>query len=149
MRLLLLLPFILLLSCTQEVDPVVHEAATLSIVPQIELISVQPDSIEALVDAIEFTIKYTDGDGDLGYTSPDSTSISIIDLRKNVEERLHLPLLLQEDTSVAITGIIRVRLPSTVKYGSNASEEVQYAVSIEDRAGHTSNEATSPILIIY
>lgn len=132
----------LLMACKQDDDVI---ADPVSEVPNIELWASGPGTVVALKDSIVFVIHYIDGDGDLGYNSPDSLSLYVTDNRIGLTESMFVPLLAPEDAGVAIQGELSVELHNTILIDPEAeSETVTFDIVLRDRAGHFSNTITSP-----
>lgn len=138
---------IVISACNKEDD---LPGEPMSVIPEIELISTGPSTVVALKDSIEFLLHYQDGDGDLGYNSPDSLSIYITDNRIELTEALFVPLLAPEDASVSIQGELLVELHNTILIDPDAdTESVTFSIYLRDRTGNVSNTVTSaPITVI-
>jgi len=116
----------------------------ISNVPKIELISVSPMTVQQLQDSIVFTIRYTDGDGDLGFESADSMSVELTDNRFPLTFYYHLQPLSPQNAAVAITGQLPIVLDNTILQNPDAtSEQASFGIRLKDRAGHWSNAITS------
>jgi hypothetical protein len=116
----------------------------ISNIPYIELRSVTPTTVIEYEDSILFEIFYQDGDGDLGYESPDSLSLFITDTRIFTVEKYYIPLLSPAGTELTIQGLLNVKLDRTIMIDdTNPSETVQFKLQIKDRAGNYSNFVTS------
>ena len=120
-----------------------------SITPVIELVSVTPTSVHALLDSIVFTISYTDGDGDLGFSDADSMTVFVTDKRFPVTIPFHLQPLSPLNTSVSIKGNIPLVLNNTIlQNNSSTSESAVFEIQIRDRANHYSNVLTTPPITV-
>ncbi len=120
-----------------------------SITPVIELVSVTPTSVHALLDSIVFTISYTDGDGDLGFSDADSMTVFVTDKRFPVTIPFHLQPLSPLNTSVSIKGNIPLVLNNTIlQNNSSTSESAVFEIQIRDRANHYSNVLTTPTITV-
>ncbi|MFZ4634369.1 MAG: hypothetical protein ACOYNO_09220 [Saprospiraceae bacterium] len=112
-------------------------------------------------DSVVISFTFTDGDGDLGFKD-DSESIFIVDGRDNfMKPSYRIPYIEQQGAGNGISGEIFIVLPSTCciynngippcESGSIAPQTfdtVFYKISIQDRAGHRSNEIqTAPITL--
>lgn len=130
-------------SCDKE--PIETEPnEIISDTPYIELRSVSPTTVTEYEDSILFEIFYQDGDGDLGFESPDSMTLFIIDTRIFTVEEYYIPLLAPAGTELTIQGVLDVKLDRTIMIDdSNPSETVQFKLQIKDRAGHFSNFVTT------
>ena len=142
--------FILLLifsSCKKDKsnDPIPKASTT----PVIELVSVTPTTVHALQDSIVFTISYTDGDGDLGFSDADSMSVFITDKRFPLTIAFHLQPLSQLNTTISIKGNLPVVLNNTIlQNNSSTSESAVFEIQIRDRANHYSTILTTPPITV-
>lgn len=126
-------------------DPIPKASTT----PVIELVSVSPTSVHALQDAIVFTISYTDGDGDLGFTDADSMSVFITDKRFPLTINFHLQPLSPLNTTISIKGNLPIVLNNTIlQNNSSTSEGAVFEIQIRDRANHYSNVITTPAITV-
>jgi hypothetical protein len=146
-RFILLATVVVLSACNKDND---LPNDPMSVVPEIELISTGPTTVVALTDSIEFLLHYQDGDGDLGYNSPDSLSLYITDDRIGLTEELFVPLLAPEDAQVSIQGELLVELHNTILIDpESTSETVTFTIYLRDRAGNVSNTVTSqPVTVV-
>lgn len=121
-----------------------------SITPVIELVSVIPTTVHALQDSIEFTISYTDGDGDLGFSDADSMSVFITDKRFPLTIAFHLQPLSPLNTTISIKGNLPIVLNNTIlQNNSSTSESAVFEIKIRDRANHYSNVLTTqPVTVL-
>lgn len=140
--------FILNISCKKEKsnDPIPKA----SITPVIELVSVTPTSVQALQDSIVFTISYSDGDGDLGFSDADSMSVFITDKRFPLTISFHLQPLSPMNSTISIKGSLPIVLNNTIlQNNTSTSESAVFEIQIRDRANHYSNVlTTAPITVL-
>jgi hypothetical protein len=104
------------------------------------------------------TLRYKDGDGDLGGQPDNQPDLFLIDLRDSTLFpagydgiiRYNMPKFYEGPTPQSIQGTIEVSIPGIVRLNLNAPQEVvQFRVYIVDRAGHLSNEViTTPATIV-
>jgi hypothetical protein len=128
--------------CNKEVEPI-------SEVPEIEFVSMTPNPAVKYEDEIKITIKYTDGDGDLGENTPDVKNLFVTDTRNNVAYQYRIQQLAPDNSSIAITGHQIINLPSQGFVDDNSTTETAtYSVYVVDRAGHQSNTVMTPGLVI-
>lgn len=138
-NLLLLLCF--LVSCKKD-DGSINPSV--SVVPEIALLSVSPDTVHNLVDSLLFTVSYIDGDGDLGEYDADSLSLWITDNRFPLTEKFHIIPLAPQGATIAISGELKVVLEHIIlKDQSATAETATFTIQLKDRAGHWSNSVTS------
>lgn len=146
LRTILLSAVVVLTACNKEDD---LPGDPMSVVPEIELLTTGPSTVVALKDSIEFLLHYQDGDGDLGYNSPDSLSLYVTDNRIGLTESMFVQLLAPEDAQVAIQGELLVELHNTILIDPDAaSETVTFSIYLRDRAGNMSNTVTSPPITV-
>lgn len=116
----------------------------ISKVPEIELLSTSPSSVNAFEDEIVFEVKYTDGDGDLGSNVDEDKNVFIRDERLAITHEFRLKQLAPDGATIAITGTFNVTLPSTIRVDSSGnSESVVFSLYVVDQAGNQSNEVMS------
>lgn len=144
----LILPVLGLLcaSCSEDELPTLEPVSE---IPAISLLSVGPSEVVAWEDSIIFLIHYQDGDGDLGFNSPDSLSLYVTDDRIGLTESYFVPLLAPEGAGVAIQGELEVELKNTILIDPDADNEtVTFSIYLRDRAGNISNTITAgPITV--
>lgn len=139
----LLVSVALLLSCKKEKgnDPL----PAISNVPEIELSNTSSTSINQF-DDLTLTVKYTDGNGDLGESDANINSIFVTDNRDiTIVHKFHLQPLAPVGQDVAIQGNLKIKIENVILLDqSNTSENASFSVYILDRAGNKSNIVTSP-----
>ena len=117
--------------------------------PSIELVEVAPMAVTALQDSLVFYLRYTDGDGDLGFAEADSGVVYLTDQRFPLTEIYHVPPMAPEGSDVAVTGVWSIILFNTIMADPAAvSEEATFSIRIRDRAGNWSNTVTSSAVAI-
>ncbi len=157
--------FIFFCSCTKP--------STVSPIPQITFQSVQQinDGVQ-FADSFDFTISYTDGDGDIGLSQSDTLapynpgSIYYYDLYVDYYEKLgknfvmvkppltnldtigwdfRMPVITTEGKNKSINGTISFG----IFYGNPPvySDTIMFKIYIYDRALHKSNVVQSPVLV--
>ena len=120
-----------------------------SVVPRIELVSVSPTVVQQLHDSIVFTVRYTDGDGDLGFESADSMSVELTDNRFPLTFHYHLQPLTPSGAAVSITGLLPVVLANTIlQHPDGGAEQATFSLRLKDRAGHWSNAVATPTVTV-
>lgn len=141
--LLFMSPF---LSCLKEDS---DANLPISVIPEIALLSVAPDTVHNLQDSLLFTVSYTDGDGDLGDYDADSLSLWITDNRFPLTEKFHIIPLAPQGASIVIAGELKVVLEHIIlKDQSSVAETATFTVQLKDRAGHWSNSVTSDTILV-
>ncbi|HZG00571.1 MAG TPA: hypothetical protein VEY71_06185 [Chitinophagales bacterium] len=121
----------------------------ISNVPKLELISVVPITVQQLSDSIVFTVRYTDGNGDLGFAHADSMSVELIDMRFPLTMRYHLQPLAPEGSDLILTGLLPIVLDNTILQNQNATQEnATFQIRLKDRAGNWSNAVATPAVTV-
>jgi hypothetical protein len=113
-----------------------------------------------LGDSTTVTLRFTDGDGDLGDGS--TQSVFLTDLRQPDADVTGyvLPLVPTEGSGNGISGKIRLRLyttcciypdgiPACQPNPGHPTDTVVYRLYIKDRAGHESNHIELPPITLY
>ncbi len=117
-------------------------------IPEIEFISVTPQNVQEYTDSLVFTIKYRDGDGDLGENDPDAENFFLADSRNNVIYKFRIPQLAPDNSSIIIEGNLNVTLANTAIVDGSSSQTFSYSIYVKDRAGNQSNTVvTSPVTV--
>ncbi len=136
------LAILVFFSCKKEEgnDPL----PTISDVPEIELVSINSTSINQFDDLL-FTIKYTDGDGDLGESDADVKSIFVKDNRDaTIIHEFHLQPLAPSNEDITLQGKLKINLETVILLNqSNTIENATFSIYIKDRAGNKSNTVTT------
>lgn len=147
-RLFFLTSLSILVACRR--DPIVF-----SIIPQIEYVSVSPTVVQEF-GAIVITIRYKDGDGDIGGQPDNKPDLFLIDLRDSSQFpegydgilRYNMPRF-YEGPPQSIQGTIEITVPGIARLNPNVpSESVQFEIYLIDRAGHESNRVRTDTVYI-
>lgn len=117
---------------TEEISPI----------PEIEFISVTPQTVHEYTDSLVFTIKYRDGDGDLGENDPDVENFFLADSRNNVIYKFRIPQLAPDNSNIIIEGNLNVVLANTAIIDGYPTT-FTYSIYVKDRAGNQSNTITT------
>lgn len=137
-----------MISCNSD-DAVSEPNPPISIVPALEYLSVNQTSVQQLEENLQFILRYTDGDGDLGFENADSLSLWVTDQRADLVHQYHVPPLAPDQTEVTIRGELEVNIDNVILLDQqNSSEEAVFSFKIKDRAGQWSNEVSSPVITI-
>lgn len=112
-------------------------------------------------DSLFVLLSFTDGDGDIGRPTTDSTrDIVVFDNRTGkVQERFKMPEVPEDGTGNGIEGEITIRLfntcclfpgtfPPCSKVAQYPFDTITYDIYISDRAGHQSNTVTTTAVIL-
>ncbi len=134
---------LLFLSCkkeTIEFDPI----------PSIEIVSVSPGSVTEYTQAVTITIKYTDGDGDLGENTSGVKNCFVTDNRIGITSGYRIQQLAPASSSVPITGTINIDIGGQgITDTSLTSQNVSFNVYVVDRQGHSSNTVSTSAISIH
>jgi hypothetical protein len=134
---------ILFVACKKDSKPTVNPP--ISTTPTIEFIEAIPTTAKQFSDSIKFTIKFTDGDGDVGDVSADSLSLFLYDSRNAaIVERFHIVPVAPSSSTIVVQGQFSVVLAHTILLNnSSTSESAIFSFKIKDRAGNSSNTVQS------
>ena len=116
--------------------------------PVLEFVSVSPITAIQNQDTITFTIKYADGDGDLGENNPDAKNLFLIDNRINISEVYRISQLAPSGSAIPIKGTLDVKMKNVALTDSSNQQTATFSIYVVDRAGHQSNAVTSPVITI-
>jgi len=130
----------LLFSC--EKDEVISDT------PIIDFVSISPTTAQEYTDDIIITISYTDGDGDLGENNPDINNLFVEDNRNGIEYKFRIPELSPSGSTITIEGNFNITINGSGITDSTASQKVNYAIYVTDRAGNKSNIITTSSITI-
>ena len=112
-------------------------------IPELEFVSISPSSLVQYSSPLTITIKYKDGDGDLGENNPDVVNTFITDSRNNLTYNFRTRQLAPDNANIAIMGNLNIEIPSVSLLGDGNSETVTYSIYMTDRAGNKSNTITT------
>ena len=116
--------------------------------PTIELVSVTPTNIVQFKDSVQVIIKYKDNNGDIGDQSPDEYSLQVKDSRLTDPDWYHIPPLAPSGYELKIEGQIKIKINTMFLLGNGSQEFSTLSIKLKDRAGHWSNEITTPSITI-
>ncbi len=130
-----------LISCKKEV-------VTVSPQPYIEFVDIFPREVRQNVDEVLITIKYRDGDGDLGDNNPEVKNVYVKDLRNDLFYTFRLKQLASDDAGIAITGKININMGNTIMVSNADQEYANFGLFVFDRAGNISNIVVTDSIIV-
>jgi hypothetical protein len=139
-------PLLLLLSCNS--DPV------FPVEPHIEFVDIQPAEVRQFRDSIVITLRFTDGDGDLGDDGSGDKNLVVKDNRTQFPDSLTtiyytLPNLSPNAKNPSIQGNIIITVAPTIITPGQSSDQTDFTIYLYDRADNKSNVViTDPISII-
>jgi hypothetical protein len=117
-------------------------------VPSIEFTSITPASAQQYSDAVTITIKYKDGDGDLGENNSGAENCFITDNRIGIVYKYRIQQLAPDNANIAIQGTLNIPLGGQIITDSSNAQTVNYSLYITDRAGNRSNSVTTSVITI-
>lgn len=137
----LFLLFVLLYSCKK--DEVKFDAT-----PSIEFVSISPTSAAQYNDPVTISIRYKDGDGDLGSNVATAENCFITDNRIGIVYKYRIQQLAPDNASIAIQGTLNIPIGGQIITDSSAAQSASYSLYITDRAGHKSNSISTGTITI-
>lgn len=140
---LLILCSCILFSCKKK-----KASEALAAEPVIELVTVTPTNIEQFKDSVLVTIKYKDNNGDIGDESPNEYSLSVKDSRLVSADWYHVQPLAPLGHELKFEGTIQVKINTMFLLGNGTQEFSTLSIKLKDRAGHWSNEISTPAITI-
>lgn len=118
--------------------------------PSIEVTAISPGSVQEYTQPVTVTIKYKDGDGDLGENSSGVKNCFVTDNRIGITSSFRIQQLGPDGSNIPITGSLNIDLGGQgITDTSLSSQNVSFSVYIVDRAGHISNTATTAAITIH
>lgn len=121
----------------------------ISDIPSIEFVSITPNPAIKYQDEIKITIRYKDGDGDLGENAADIKNLFVTDSRNNVTYEFRIPQLAPDGSNIIIQGNLPINLPTQGFIDdSHTTESTVYSIYLKDRAGNQSNTVQTTTLTI-
>ena len=139
-NLIYILVVVLLFSCQK--DEVISDT------PSIEFKNISPVTAQEYTDDIIITISYSDANGDLGENNPDIHNLFVKDNRNEIEYKFRIPELTPSVSAIAIEGNFNITINGTGITDGTASQKVNYAIYVKDRAGNKSNTITTSSITI-
>ncbi len=124
------------------------EKVEFSAVPSIEFLSITPSVAHQYTDSVTITIKYSDGDGDLGQNDASVKNCFIKDNRIGIIYDFRIRQLSPDNSISPITGTLNLELGGQGITDNSSLQNVSYTVYVVDRAGHKSNEITTSSIAI-
>ena len=118
-------------------------------VPEIEFVSITPGVVDQFTDPVTITLRYKDGDGDLGENDADARNCVITDNRIGIEYEYRIRQLAPDGASIPIQGTLDVQLGGQgITDTAAATQSTSFTVVVRDRAGHQSNAVTTGSITI-
>ena len=128
-----------------------------STTPVIKFVNFNLTTVHPDKDSLKLTFSFTDGDGDLGYQQGQNTNgdttIHITDVRvdkKDYTYVLEMPYIDAKGSYKQISGNVVIDMINICHCRPDHlnTDTVWYRVKVRDRAGHESNEITTPQVIL-
>jgi len=130
-------------SCSED-EPVASFPAE----PIIELLTTAPTQVRAFQDSIVFTLRYQDGDGNLGSNDPDVRNLFITDPRINVVHEFRIQQLAPDNANIPIQGNLSITLPNTLITDASTQQTVSFSMYVVDNANNESNTVWTPNITV-
>lgn len=116
--------------------------------PEIELLEVSHDTLVEYVETLVLSIRYQDGDGDIGYESPDKYALHVRDTRLERFDGFYIGPVAPPGSSVPVEGKIDIEFPNLFVFGNGQFEKTFFEIKMIDRAGHESNVLLTDAVVI-
>jgi hypothetical protein len=116
--------------------------------PSIEFVSITPATATQYTDAVTITIRYEDGDGDLGENADGVKNCFVTDNRIGITYQYRIQQLAPDGASIPIAGNLEIDLGGQVITDSTSQQHVNFTLYVVDRAGHASNSVTTGDVVI-
>ncbi|MEM6807233.1 MAG: hypothetical protein AAF696_37875 [Bacteroidota bacterium] len=133
----------LLLAC-ESGEPI----GPFSTTPEISQLKLSQDSLIEFIDSLYLEFSYEDGNGDIGFSSPNQKSLSVKDSRLEEADLYHIPPLADEELFVHIQGQLQVNLGKLFLLSNDEEEKIVFTVKLRDREGNWSEEVQSDTLLL-
>ena len=117
-------------------------------VPEISLERISHDTIREYMDVLTLSVRYQDGDGDLGFVEPSKYAVFVRDLRLPEFDGFYIGPLAPLESNIAIQGVIHIEFPSLFLFGNRLSETTAFEIKFLDRRGNESNLITTNSVVI-
>ena len=131
-----LIPVLFSFGCKKEED------ISFDPIPKIEYVA------NEYTDSVTVTIKYNDGDGDLGENSTTAKNCFVTDNRIGITYQYRIQQLAPDGANIPIEGNLNIELGGQGITDSSNQQSVSYTIYIVDRAGHQSNSITTSAITI-
>lgn len=139
---LILLVIIFSFSCKKE------EGISFDPTPKIEYIGISPTVANEYTDSVTITIKYNDGDGDLGENTTTAKNCFVTDNRIGITYQYRIKQLAPDGANIPIEGNLNIELGGQGITDNSNQQSASYTIYLVDRAGHQSNSVTTAAISI-
>lgn len=116
--------------------------------PAIEFVGISPTTANEYTDSVTVTIKYNDGDGDLGENTTGVKNCFVRDNRIGITYEYRIRQLAPDDSAIPIEGTLNIELGGQGITDNSTQQSVSYTIYLKDRAGHQSNSVTTSAITI-
>jgi hypothetical protein len=116
--------------------------------PKIEMVSITPQNPLQFTEPVTITIKYEDGDGDLGENNDQVKNCFVTDNRIGLVSEFRIKQLAPTGYSIPITGTLNIEIGGQGITDASTSQNATYTLYVVDRAGHRSNTITTNEIVI-
>jgi hypothetical protein len=124
------------------------DETTFPVEPSISFVSISPSSALEFSDDVVVTLRYEDGDGDLGENVDSVKNCFVTDNRIGVTYEFRINQLSPSGAIVPITGNVKIHLHGQSITDNSTQQNVSYTLYVVDRAGHRSNSITTSSIVI-
>ena len=115
---------------------------------KITLKNTTPTNLQEFQENVIVTLEYQHQDGFVGFVDPDYLSIEIHDSRLPNPDFYHLQPLSPPNQTISIQGTINIEIDSPFRFGNGDSENLTYAIRVQDNKMKWSNTVTTPIITV-
>lgn len=116
--------------------------------PKIEIVSLTPVTAQQYTDHLVLSIRYEDGDGDLGENNELVKNCFVTDNRTGTTSSFRIEQLAPTGASIPITGLVNIGLGGQIITDNSAQQSATFSVYVVDRSGHQSNTSNATVTII-
>ncbi len=116
--------------------------------PSIQFLSISKIKLKQFTDSLVVSLKYKDGDGDLGDISADTLSIYVRDSRLSKPDYYHLLPLSPIGNKLSIEGVLNIKIKNIFLLTASPIETTKFEIKLKDRAKNWSNTVITPIIEI-
>ena len=115
---------------------------------RITLKNTTPTNLQEFQENVMVTIEYQHPEGFMGFSDPDYLSLEIHDSRLPNPDFYHLQPLSPPNQTISIQGTINIEIDSPFRFGNGDSENLTYAIRVQDNKMKWSNTVTTPIITV-
>lgn len=108
-------------------------------IPEIELVSLGPNQVFEYTQDVVLTIRYKDGDGDLGENNAGVKNCFVTDNRIGTVSSYRIQQLSPDGSSIPISGTLNIELGGMGITNGSTEQDVSFSIYVVDRAGNRSN----------